>query len=130
MAVHRLFKHYQTPRSPHHVISRSARLRANTSNATSRANFNQHHRLDCSTLTALTYDSNWKDIDFQPNISGSTENSPLFGIGCRSVSRYELNGRCSNNVSCSMERAISGYIEPVQWWYQLIDDDDDAYYIQ
>jgi hypothetical protein len=46
------------------------------------------------------------------------------------VSRYELNGRCSNNVSCSMERAISGYIEPVKWWYQLIDDDNDAFYVQ
>jgi hypothetical protein len=47
-----------------------------------------------------------------------------------SVSRYELNGRCSNNVSCSMERAISGCIEPVKWWYQLIDDDNDAFYVQ
>jgi hypothetical protein len=46
------------------------------------------------------------------------------------LSRYELNGRCSNNVSCSMERAISGCIEPVKWWYQLIDDDNDAFYVQ
>jgi hypothetical protein len=29
------------------------------------------------------------------------------------LSRYKLNGRCSNNVSCSIEGAISGYIEPV-----------------
>jgi hypothetical protein len=36
-----------------------------------------------------------------------------------SLSRYELNSTCSNDVSCSIERAISGYIEPVQWWYQL-----------
>jgi hypothetical protein len=26
-----------------------------------------------------------------------------------------------------MEGAISGYIKPVQWWYQLIDDDDASY---
>ena len=40
------------------------------------------------------------------------------------MSRYELNSTCSDDVLCSMEGAISGYIEPVQWWYQLIDDDD------
>jgi hypothetical protein len=46
------------------------------------------------------------------------------------VSRYEkLNGRCSYSVSCSIKGAISGYIKPVQWWYQLIDDND-AYYVQ
>jgi hypothetical protein len=34
------------------------------------------------------------------------------------------------SLSCSMEGARSGYIKPVQWWYQLINDDDDAYYVQ
>ena len=40
------------------------------------------------------------------------------------LSRYELYSTCSDDVLCSFEGAISGYIEPVQWWYQLIDDDD------
>jgi hypothetical protein len=43
------------------------------------------------------------------------------------LSRYKLNSRCSNNVSCLIERAISGYIKPVKWWYQLIDDNDTCY---
>jgi hypothetical protein len=43
------------------------------------------------------------------------------------LSRYELNSTCNDNVSCIIEGAISGNIEPVQWWYQLIDDDYDAY---
>ena len=43
------------------------------------------------------------------------------------LSRYELNSTCGDDdVSCLIEGAISGYIEPVQWWYQLIDDNDDT----
>ena len=40
------------------------------------------------------------------------------------LSRYELYSTCNDDVSCLIEGVISGYIEPVQWWYQLIDDDD------
>ena len=36
-------------------------------------------------------------------------------------------GTCSDDVLCSMEGAISGNIEPVQWWYQYIDDIDNMY---
>jgi hypothetical protein len=55
---------------------------------------------------------------------------PYWCVMALTLSRYELNSRCSNNVSCSMERAISGYIEPVKWWYQLIDNDNNAFYVQ
>ena len=40
------------------------------------------------------------------------------------LSRYELNSTCSVDVSCLIKGAVSGYIEPVQWWYQLINNGD------